>query len=156
RLHLEPAEHVFVDFGAGIGRVVILAATCPFRRVVGVEHSTELARIALQNIERSRRKLKCRNVQITVCDAASYAVPPDASIFSLKHPLQVQVLEARLDSIRAMTVPAEGPILIVCNLPAVSAFEYQILKHALLNLNTEFPLAELRRCLVFETRPSQT
>ena len=35
-LAIDPREHVFLDYGAGMGRAMILAATYPFRRVLGV------------------------------------------------------------------------------------------------------------------------
>src|SRR3954471_2990982 len=42
-------EDVFVDFGSGKGRIVILAAALPFRRVIGVEFSAQLHEIAFAN-----------------------------------------------------------------------------------------------------------
>src|SRR5437763_11062946 len=51
---LDPAEvgpdDVFVDFGSGKGRVVYQAGRLPFRRVIGVEVSEELNRIARRNL----------------------------------------------------------------------------------------------------------
>ncbi len=43
---IEPHRYSFVDYGSGKGRVLLLAARFPFRRVVGVEFSPELHRIA--------------------------------------------------------------------------------------------------------------
>src|SRR5438094_7871970 len=34
RLHLQYPDHVFVDFGAGMGRALIIAGRFPFKRVV--------------------------------------------------------------------------------------------------------------------------
>lgn len=42
---------VFVDFGSGMGRALLLASDYPFRRIVGVEISPLLHEIALGNIE---------------------------------------------------------------------------------------------------------
>src|ERR1700719_3166712 len=42
--------YTFVDIGAGKGRALLLAAELPFRKVIGVELSEELARIAQKNI----------------------------------------------------------------------------------------------------------
>src|SRR4051812_13801299 len=40
RQFLRPTQHdVFLDYGSGLGRVLLMAATFPFRRVIGVEYS---------------------------------------------------------------------------------------------------------------------
>jgi len=59
--------YTFVDVGAGKGRALLLAAELPFRRVIGVELSEELSRIAQRNVTRwsrvARTKVKIRVVQ---------------------------------------------------------------------------------------------
>src|SRR5215211_9528844 len=42
---------VFVDYGSGLGRAVLVAAGFPFRRVMGVELSTEMTDRARANVE---------------------------------------------------------------------------------------------------------
>ena len=42
-IDVDPATDVFVDYGCGKGRVVVLAARRKFQRVIGVELSAELA-----------------------------------------------------------------------------------------------------------------
>jgi cyclopropane fatty-acyl-phospholipid synthase-like methyltransferase len=54
RLQLDPRDFVFVDLGSGKGRVILRAATRPFRRVEGVEFSEPLHRVALRNIDNAR------------------------------------------------------------------------------------------------------
>src|SRR4051794_21977627 len=44
-------EYVFVDYGSGKGRALLLAAEFPFRRAVGVEFSPELHEAALANFQ---------------------------------------------------------------------------------------------------------
>ena len=152
-LKLEPSDHVFVDFGAGMGRVMVLAATLPFRRVLGVEHSPELAEIAARNIERSRPRLKCQALEITTVDAARYQLPCESSVLFFNNPFHGQALKTVLGNIRGVS-EAASPIWLVCNVPATSPFEDELREQAWLDLKDEFPLAELRRCLIFQTRPS--
>jgi hypothetical protein len=45
RLQLNPRDFVFVDLGSGKGRVILRAATRPFRRVEGMEFSEPLHRV---------------------------------------------------------------------------------------------------------------
>src|SRR5262249_19084439 len=55
---------VFIDLGAGKGRVVALAAQYPFRRVQGVEISPQLVAAARVNLERCRPFLRCPDVEL--------------------------------------------------------------------------------------------
>jgi SAM-dependent methyltransferase len=78
---------VFVDFGCGMGRVVLEAALLyPFARVTGVELSPDLARVAERNIERNRRRLTARHVEIVVSDVLEYQVPDDVTVAYFYNP----------------------------------------------------------------------
>lgn len=65
----------FLDLGAGKGRVLVVAALYPFRRVIGVELSESLCAIARKNVELARKRLNCRNVHVVCADCSSYSVP---------------------------------------------------------------------------------
>jgi hypothetical protein len=80
-----PAYVVFVDWGAGKGRVLAAAATYPFRKVIGVEISQGLAVIARRNIE-SMKHRRAAYVEIFCLDAASFAVPADGNVFFFFNP----------------------------------------------------------------------
>ena len=57
KLDIDATQFIFVDFGSGKGRVLLIAAERPFRQVIGIEFSRELHAIALQNIGRLPRHL---------------------------------------------------------------------------------------------------
>ena len=80
-----PAD-VFVDFGSGKGRIVFQAARYPFARVVGVEISERLNRIARANIDRNRRRLRCQNIELVTADAAAFDVPDDMTVAYFYYP----------------------------------------------------------------------
>lgn len=87
-------EDVFIDFGCGMGRVLLEAALMyRFARVVGVELSPELARLAEQNIERNRRRLSAREVEIVVSDVLDYQVPDDITIAYFYNPFVGPIFE---------------------------------------------------------------
>jgi precorrin-6B methylase 2 len=73
-------EDVFVDFGSGKGRVVYHAARYPFKRVIGVEISPQLNRIAELNIERRRAKLNCRQIELITADMTEFNVPDTMTV----------------------------------------------------------------------------
>jgi SAM-dependent methyltransferase len=75
-LPIDYANFVFVDFGSGKGRAILLASEFPFKRVVGVEFSEELHKIAQDNINHfSRNQSQCANVQSICMDAVDYPLP---------------------------------------------------------------------------------
>ena len=60
-LDADLSDMVFVDFGSGKGRVVMIAASFPFKAVIGVELSSELHQIAMENVRRAAPRLS--NIQ---------------------------------------------------------------------------------------------
>lgn len=54
KLHLDYQGTVFVDFGSGKGRTLLLASHYPFQLIVGVDISPTLCEIANDNIKRYR------------------------------------------------------------------------------------------------------
>src|SRR5438309_12076494 len=49
-LRVRPGKDVFLDFGSGMGRAIIMAAKYPFRKIYGVEVAPQLNEIARQNV----------------------------------------------------------------------------------------------------------
>lgn len=66
------SETTFVDVGSGKGRVLIVAAMYPFKRIIGVEYSPALVRICLDNLRRVGASEKC---EVVGADAADYEFP---------------------------------------------------------------------------------
>jgi SAM-dependent methyltransferase len=80
-------DDVFADLGSAKGRVLFMAARRPFKRVLGVERSQHLNRIARANIERTRHRLRCKDIEIQECDLREWRVPDDLTIAYLYTPL---------------------------------------------------------------------
>jgi predicted RNA methylase len=150
-LGIDPREHIFLDYGSGKGRAVILAATYQFRRVLGVEIAPELTRIAQDNVERSRRKLRCTDIEITTGNATSFQIPPGVTIFYFNNPFFGEILAAVLDNILSFANKATHPIMVVCNVPPNSMLERQMFGHPGFKIQKQFPLPAGRRCLIFVT-----
>ena len=89
----------FIDFGCGKGRVVHQAAKRPFRRVIGVEISPDLAEIARTGLETRRHQHRCRNVEIVVSDVTEYQVPDDLTIGYFFRPFEGEAFDAVLRGI---------------------------------------------------------
>jgi hypothetical protein len=84
----------FVDYGAGLGRIVICAATLPFKRVIGVELVAELNRRARLNIAKARARFSCKDISVVTTNATQWRVPPDANVFHLYNPFVNETLRA--------------------------------------------------------------
>jgi hypothetical protein len=99
-LRIDHSKWVFVDLGAGMGRAVLLACQFPFYKVTGVELSSDLARIACENIARYRNSgQKCSTVGVVCEDAADFRLPSEKTIIFLNNPFRGPVMERVLDNI---------------------------------------------------------
>lgn len=93
-------EDTFVEFGAGKGRVVLVAAGLPFGSVVGVELSESLAAVARTNIDRNRSRLVCADVRIEQADMAAFPIPDDMAVAFFYNPGHGEAFLAALAHIR--------------------------------------------------------
>jgi SAM-dependent methyltransferase len=99
---LSPDERrgVFLDCGSGKGRIVLAAACDSFHRVIGVEISPTLNRIAQRNLESARPRLRCRDVELVTVDAAAYEFPDDLTCVFIYNPFRGAVLAAVIENLR--------------------------------------------------------
>ena len=94
---LRPETTTFVDIGAGMGRVVLLAARRPFHAGVGVELSPALVAVARDNLVAADDPRRvARDVRIVRADAARYAFPRGDLVVYLYNPFRAPVLQALL------------------------------------------------------------
>jgi SAM-dependent methyltransferase len=104
-LNLDFPRYTFIDLGSGKGRIVLVAARFPFRRVFGVEFVKEFHEIALANVRRwPASKILCGKITLKWEDAATYEFPSDPLVVYLFNPfggrLMAQVLANLAASIR--------------------------------------------------------
>ena len=104
---------VFIDFGSGKGRVLVVASGYPFRRVIGVECAQQLTDVAWQNVERARRWMRCPDIEIVTADAASYDVPDDATVLYFQNPFSGHVVDAVLERIKTSLNRAPRQIFLI-------------------------------------------
>jgi hypothetical protein len=112
------SDDVFVDFGSGMGRVVFQAAAYyPFKRVIGIELSRELHEVAQVNIERSRDRLRCRDIELVNCDVGSYEVPDDVTVVYFFNPFTGQTFSLVIDRLLASVARNPRSVRIVYRNP---------------------------------------
>lgn len=99
-LSVQP-DDVFLELGAGKGRVVLEAAQRPFRRVIGVEIAESLSRQARRNVRQAASRLACKSVEIVHADAASFTIPDDVTIIYLYNPFEGETFRTAIGNVLA-------------------------------------------------------
>jgi predicted RNA methylase len=147
-------DDVFLDYGSGLGRMLILAAMLPFKRVIGVELSPLLADKARENLANASHKLRCKNVEVVVADATVFEPPCDVTTIYFNNPFAGEILESVLRKIALSYQQTPRSMKLVCNLPQESAFESIIDKAAFLHPEASVDLGASRRCRAFSVETS--
>lgn len=99
-------ETTFLDYGAGKGRALIVAAGYPFKRILGVEYSPELAAICRSNLAVLRLEGR---VEVNLADAAHFEVPAGPVLALAYNPFGEPVYRQVLDRL----AEAPGPVALV-------------------------------------------
>jgi hypothetical protein len=151
RIHKSAYNGAFLDYGAGMGRAMVLAAEFPFKRILGVEISNELAAIASNNFSATQKKakLRCQDIQIIVTDATDFKIPEDVTVIYLNNPFFGSVLNKVLMNIRNFKEATRSPLAIICNMPGKSSFENQIEGESWLGTPDKFLLPSGRKCTIY-------
>src|SRR5436309_62415 len=80
-------DFLFIDFGSGMGRSVLLASELPFKKVIGVEFAPDLHRVAERNARTYRNdNQKCKDIEFVCMDAAAYLLPPVPTVLFFFNP----------------------------------------------------------------------
>lgn len=116
RLHLTSSD-VVVDIGSGKGRAVLVVASLPVGRVVGLERAASLTEIAQLAVERNRGRLACSEVALVNADALEFDLPDDTTVVYLYCPFVGEVFAAFIARLLAFADRAEHPVRLVYNYP---------------------------------------
>jgi SAM-dependent methyltransferase len=116
RLRVGPGD-VFLDYGAGMGRALLVAGGLPFRRIVGVELSDRLATAARENIDRCLPRMKTADFEVVVADALDYDVPDDVTVAYFHCPFLGDTFEGVIDRLLASVDRSPRVVRLVYNYP---------------------------------------
>ena len=118
KLPVERSRFTFVDVGAGKGRAVMLAHRHGFRRLVGLEFSSDLIAIAQENVARFARSIgRPVQVQWAHADAAQYAYPHEPSVLFLNNPFPGEIADGVLARIEASLAECPRPLVLAYRRP---------------------------------------
>ncbi|MDP6446236.1 MAG: class I SAM-dependent methyltransferase [Pirellulaceae bacterium] len=106
-----------LDYGCGMGRVVVQAALRPFSRVEGVEYSEPLAKIARRHLALTRPRWRTERANIKIADATSYALRDDVQNVVLFNSFTGHVLAKTLEQVRQSALRSPRELLIAYMIP---------------------------------------
>lgn len=146
-------DYVFIDYGSGKGRTLLLASDFPFAEIIGVEFSRELCSIAQNNISLPRgKRQKCNKIRSECVDAADYRLTSEYSLCFFYNPFAEPVLQKVLGNIRAVLRELRGRVVVVYLNPVhakvfdeCGLFDIKIL----INLPYDFAKKKQSQCFVY-------
>ena len=99
-LLIQYEDFVFVDFGSGKGRALLLASHFPFQQIIGVEITPSLNDVARRNIQlyKSKRR-RCTKIDSRCAEASVFPIPEENAVFYFFNPFGSQVLSQVLTNI---------------------------------------------------------
>lgn len=100
-IHALPIRHshfTFLDFGAGKGRVLLIAARLPFKAVTGIEFSSDLCAIANENIANiPASKRAAARIECQYADATTYPLPSGPLVCYFYNPFNEVLMQVMLE-----------------------------------------------------------
>lgn len=115
KLDVDHRDFAFVDYGAGKGKVLLLAAAYPFARIVGVEFSPPLVEVARENV--ATLGADAARVELVLADATDFEPPPEPLVLYFFNPFDVTVLQPVLARVAASVHERPRPAYIVLTGP---------------------------------------
>lgn len=117
-LKIDFREFVFIDIGSGKGRVLLMAAEYPFRRVIGVELLPQLHRVAQENIRKyGSTSQQCFAIQATCGDAREFVFPPEPLVLYLFNPLPETGLSELVTNLERSLRELPRPVFVLYHNP---------------------------------------
>jgi SAM-dependent methyltransferase len=96
-IHEDFSCFTFVDFGCGKGRALLLAEHVGFDKIVGVEFSRRLARIARANAA----TMDSQRITVIDQDAREFAFPSSPLVVFLYNPFSGDILRSTMSKLRS-------------------------------------------------------
>ena len=116
-LPISYSDFTFVDMGSGKGRALLLAASFPFRGIVGVEISPKLHQIAESNIAQYRGPRKCNDITSDCDDAGACHLPDSPLVLFLFNPFSENVIKSMLQNLHKSLLKNPRRVIVVYGSP---------------------------------------
>jgi hypothetical protein len=101
-LEIAYEQFIFIDFGSGKGRPVLMASALPFEKIIGIEFSKKLTSIANNNLSLyPKEEKKCKDIEFICTDAAEYCLPEEPLVLYFFNPFREPVMSQVINNVAA-------------------------------------------------------
>lgn len=146
-------DFVFLDFGSGKGRTLLLASDYSFKAIIGIEFSRELHTTAESNLQLySDGKQRCRKVISIHSDAVLFQPPQDNLFVYFFNPFFGDVMRKVIENIAAtINLNKSKVVLVYLNPLSADVVEESgiFLKRLKIDLPHDYTRAQQRNCNVY-------
>lgn len=108
---VSPDQINLLDYGCGKGRVLIVAASLSYRKIIGIEISS-LAKDARHNLDIMRGK-RCKHIEVLQQNAVDYIVPDDINVIYFFKPFVGETLNKVIEKIESSFLRKSRKIYII-------------------------------------------
>jgi hypothetical protein len=113
-LELDASEFSFIDYGAGKGKVLLMASRMPFRRIIGIEFSPVLHEAAVANLSAFQSADRiCSDISVVCGDAMEYSPPAGPLVCFFFNPFSPEVWRKVLEKLQLAWEAEPRPVYIV-------------------------------------------
>lgn len=160
RSDLSFQDFVFIDFGSGKGRTLLMASDYPFKSIIGVEFARELHVTAQQNIgiygAGNLARQQCRQLSSVHSDASSFEPPPENLLVYFYNPFRQEVMQKVLDNLARVASENGIKVALVYFNPLASGLierSGMFVRHREIALPHDYSREHQRKCLVYFNWP---
>jgi SAM-dependent methyltransferase len=97
KVSLDQNKTVLLDYGCGKGRLVAYAASCNYRKIIGIEISN-IIDVCYKNVSQMKRR-QVGNIILLKCNAQNYVVPHDVNVIYFYNPFVGNTLKKVIENI---------------------------------------------------------
>jgi SAM-dependent methyltransferase len=158
-LAIDFTKFVFIDLGCGKGKPLMVAASYPFRRLIGVDISPACIDVARRNIVRcGPKRIDPSRVEFVVRDVEDFEFPAEPMVIYLYNPFPSAVLKRVIAKLEAsLREQPRQAVIVYVNPHALSAIRRSELFERIPTIADRMPLAAdgapvYERAAVFATR----
>lgn len=108
-----------IDLGCGKGRVLLVAPEFGFKKIIGVELSAGLSKIAQHNVELFKRNnQQSAAIEVECVNALQFEFPNEPMVLYMFNPFSAQIVEALFERLRQTLLERPTSVDIVYVFPA--------------------------------------
>jgi|SRR5260370_19691020 len=137
------SDDALLDFGCGKGGALVTFSKYPFRKLGGIELSSQLYTIAQNNMAR----LKLAHVELFCCDAAEFTALDDYTYLYFFNPFSSAVMEPVIRNVIASLQSRPRKLTIIYKNPVCHDI---IMKTGVFVKTAEFSLKDSHPCFIYQ------